>query len=1064
MILEYLNHDSIRIFNNSKNIEEVLKEGTALFPSELVQKEIAKGLKDFPNIPYSSMEDSILIPHFRISGITKPEVRFLVIPNGVALGFKKINIILILVTPENQPALHLRILQGLSSLLPQIESDVIQCKQISDVLTQIQKAEADMKPSFKNMNQNQIAFELQTNLEKGLTQVEAKLRLTVIGKNQIEREKPTPLYWKAIKSFFSLFAVLLWIATALCFIPGVDMPELGLAILIVILMNGIFSFLQEAKSDNAVDALRKLLAQESLVMRDGIQTSIPADELVPGDCIFLQEGDIVPADCRIIEADDVEVDNSSLTGESTSARRYKAEGEVLLEGKFLWLELPNILFAGSSILKGTAKAVVFGTGMYTEIGQIASITSVIKREESPLQKQLKSTVFTISVLAFSIGLVFLFLGWMVAGLSFVQAFIFFIGIFVANVPEGLLPTVTLSLALGVSRMAKRNAILKDLSSVETLGCTSVICSDKTGTLTQNSMRVVEVSYDQKTIPIVDLNTDNPTILELLLCGLNCNNAGLSPHPTGDPTELALLYFAEENKIQEKFKRIYTNAFESVRKRMSVVVEKDDGTKVIYAKGGSQEILAICTTALIEGKVIPIDDTLRKKLIDQSNESASKGYRLLSFAYSILQNKNSNPDSLSEDSNPGFHLNSNQDLWTCESLEKDLTYLGFTCMADPIRPKVPQAIHDCHTAGIRILMITGDHPLTAGSVAKSIGIGGDHPVVITGTQVDEMKDPALKEWIRKGEPIFARVSPSQKLRIVTALKELGEIVAVTGDGVNDGPALKKADMGIAMGKRGTEVAKEAARMILADDDFSTIVAAIEEGRAVFDNIRKFSGYVLNSNPQELIPFLIWVLIPGYPLLMTVMGVLAVDVGTDLIPAMGLGAEPPEKGIMERPPRNPKEKLISIGFILRSYLVQGSILCLSCFLTYYYFIYTVAGGVIPSSPEGLNMSQATPLYLQSLTAFFFPTITVQIANVMCKRSAKETIFQKNFFDNRIIFIGIGFAFFLCLIFFYTDLKKIYYFEPVPWHVYLFAFHGTFLLLGFEETKKFFRRRGYPLTFLA
>jgi sodium/potassium-transporting ATPase subunit alpha len=428
------------------------------------------------------------------------------------------------------------------------------------------------------------------------------------------------------------------------------------------------------------------------------------------------------------------------------------------------------------------------------------------------------------------------------------------------------------------------------------------------------------------------------------------------------------------------------------------------------------------------------------------------------------NKNSNPDSLSEDSNPGFHLNSNQDLWTCESLEKDLTYLGFTCMADPIRPKVPQAIHDCHTAGIRILMITGDHPLTAGSVAKSIGIGGDHPVVITGTQVDEMKDPALKEWIRKGEPIFARVSPSQKLRIVTALKELGEIVAVTGDGVNDGPALKKADMGIAMGKRGTEVAKEAARMILADDDFSTIVAAIEEGRAVFDNIRKFSGYVLNSNPQELIPFLIWVLIPGYPLLMTVMGVLAVDVGTDLIPAMGLGAEPPEKGIMERPPRNPKEKLISIGFILRSYLVQGSILCLSCFLTYYYFIYTVAGGVIPSSPEGLNMSQATPLYLQSLTAFFFPTITVQIANVMCKRSAKETIFQKNFFDNRIIFIGIGFAFFLCLIFFYTDLKKIYYFEPVPWHVYLFAFHGTFLLLGFEETKKFFRRRGYPLTFLA
>ncbi|MCI0657167.1 MAG: HAD-IC family P-type ATPase, partial [Acidobacteria bacterium] len=456
------------------------------------------------------------------------------------------------------------------------------------------------------------------------------------------------------------------------------------------------------------------------------------------------------------------------------------------------------------------------------------------------------------------------------------------------------------------------------------------------------------------------------------------------------------------------------------------------------------------------------------------------------------------------------------------------------------------------------MVTGDHALTASSIARQVGLGEAEPRVITGSDIDALSDLELTEIVRKGEPVFARVSPGQKLRIVSALKELGEVVAVTGDGVNDGPALKRADIGIAMGQRGTEVAKEAARIVLADDNFASIVAAVEEGRAVFENIRRFSGYIFNSNPQEVLPFLLWVLVPGFPLLMTVMGVLAVDVGTDLVPAMGLGIEPPEKGIMERPPRRKDQKLLSMRFILRSYLVQGAILCCSCFATWYYFVETVAGGLIPASPPGLDMAQATPLYLQALTAFFFATVAVQIANVLCKRSWQTSLFSRDFLpeerraallerlrfwtpkryafrirldyqvdalgqreaalafrdllwnlllhplrltaialsgiwiclgsfllapllrglaaflhafplalnlvSNPLILAGIAFELGLSWGFFYTDLAELYYFAPVPWHVYLFAFHGALFLLAFEEAKKYFRRKGYRLEFLG
>jgi len=418
------------------------------------------------------------------------------------------------------------------------------------------------------------------------------------------------------------------------------------------------------------------------------------------------------------------------------------------------------------------------------------------------------------------------------------------------------------------------------------------------------------------------------------------------------------------------------------------------------------------------------------------------------------------------------------------------------------------------------MITGDYALTAASIGRQIGLGQNAPLqTFTGAEVSEMDDQRLQQILAQGETIFARVAPEHKLRIVAQLKQMGEIVAVTGDGVNDAPALKKADIGIAMGLRGNDVAKEAAHMILTDDNFSSIVAAIEEGRAIFDNIKRFAAYVLNSNPQEMYPYIFWVLFPDIPLAMTVMGVLAVDVGTDLIPAMGLGIEPPEEGIMERPPRRRDEKILSLGFILRAYFVQGSLLALSCYATYYYMGWVLGVwhvgqslAAMPASPRGLQFAQSTPAYLQTLTAYFFPTVTTQVANVLCKRSAKASLFAVNFLQpgyrqealdviahwrprrapawftifapasawlakllerhyilfnlvsNPLIDLGILFELLLCYFFFYTPLAEIYYFAPVPWHVYLFACHGTVILLLFEETKKYYRRKGSPLEFLG
>jgi magnesium-transporting ATPase (P-type) len=1048
------------------------------------------------------LDSRIAIPHAQLEGLSHPEILIALCPRGVEIDGRRADIVVLLGSPAEQTASHLQLLQRLSSVLPAVAGELMKAKRKEEVVRRIARQEKlPGRATFINLTQDQVAFELRTDLAKGLTKEEAERRLRLHGANLLEKARRIPWYVKLLRNLFSFFAVLLWIAAVLCFLPAVAMCQLGAAILIVVMVNGLFAFLQEQRTDRAVEALQGLLSLKSRVIRDGHLTEVDAATLVPGDVVVLEQGDIVPADARLIEAFDVEVDNSTLTGESTSARRYKSDQPVLLEGSFLWIELPNIVFAGTAFLKGEARAVVFGTRMQTQVGEIARLTQEIPQEFSPLQRELRRAVVTIALLAATFGVVFLLLGWLATGLTFAQAFVFCIGLFVANVPEGLLPTVTLSLAMAVTRMAKKNALVKNLPSVETLGSTTVICSDKTGTLTENRMTVTEVYVDGKMIEVTGAGyrpegsfflegrelpkpevSGWETLSRLLECGALCNNAhiekaGADYRAVGDATEAALRALAEKARVSPTHSRVSVNPFDSVRKRMSVVVEIEGRPgPFLFVKGAPLEILERSERILFRGSEIPLDESHQARLKGEVDSLAARGLRVLGLAY-----REGGPSD-----------------------ETALTFLGLTAMSDPVRPAVKDAIQSCHRAGIRVLMVTGDYPLTAASIARQIGIGQGGSRVLTGAEISKIDDDALRKILAEGEPLFARVSPDHKLRIVSLLKSMGEVVAVTGDGVNDAPALKKADIGIAMGIRGNEVAKEAADMILADDNFGTIVAAIEEGRAVFHNIKRFMAYIFNSNPQEMYPYIVWMLVPGAPLAMTVMGVLAVDVGTDLVPAMGLGAESPEPGIMERPPRRRDEKLLSLGLVLRSYFVQGTILALSCYVTYFYMGWWLGAFesgfsllAMPPSPSGLELRDSSREYLQTLSAYFFPTVAVQIANVMSKRSWKNSLFSMeflhperrreilarvrewsegaarllgrhplwlNFLSNPLILAGIAFELGFCYLLFYTPLSRLYFFAPIPWHVYLFAFHGTILLLLFEETKKYFRRRGHSLEFLG
>ena len=1057
-------------------------------------EESIKALKDHESIDGVLASTGSAIFHTFSEAAEDIKIVLAVSPSGIPHPTRKkekINMLWLIVSPIKESGTHFQLLSHLEGLLLNkiFRKEVLAAKTKDAVIGIVKREEGSGRDAYIPLTREEILSELNT-LETGLADREALHRLAVVGPNILKRVARKHLLYDFLQNLTNLFAILLWFGGALSFVAG--MPELGWAIFLVIMINASFSFWQEYKAERAVEALQKLLPQKVKVIREGKEREISSSGLVPGDIILLNEGDNIPADGRLIQADDMRVDNSPLTGESRPV--YKM-AESLENGKnFIWTEMPNLIFAGTSVLSGIGKAVVTATGMDTEIGKVAYLTQAIRAEMSPLQKEMIRLTRVVTWIAISLGVLFFLLGFKIAGLTYLESFIFAIGIIVANVPEGLLPTVSLSLAMGVQRMARKNAIVKKLSAVETLGSVNVICTDKTGTLTTNEMCVKRLWVNGKDIEVTGrgyapqgdfirsgnvlsreaLKKDG--VEELLQAASLCNNTHLIVplqkgasggwSISGDPTEGALIVAAEKagikmDELKEKNPRIAHLSFERIRKRMTTIHRMPNDTEkgrngeaeilihrfadspihpfVSFTKGAPKETLTLCTKIKKAGKIVELTEQERDEILKQNDVMASEGLRVLAVAYRPLTHPS---PQRGEGKGEGQRF-------TAEEVEKDLTFLGLIAMFDPPRPEVKKAIEECHTAGIRVIVMTGDYGLTAQAIAKEIGIGGDDTKVITGLELSRLSHRELRDVLKQGEVIFARVQPKDKLRVVAALQEFGEIVAVTGDGVNDAPALKKADIGIAMGMRGSDVAKEAAEIVLADDNFATIVEAIREGRAVYSNIKKFVTYIFASNIPEIIPFIAFAIFK-IPLPLTVMQILAVDLGTDVAPALGLGVEPPEEGIMNQPPRPKTKRLLDFSLLARAYLFLGPIEAVLC-MAGFFFVYWLNGW-----RPGMEMPSRGIIYTTATTMTLAGIVASQIGNVFACRAEKESVFNVGFFKNKLVLFGILTEIALILFLTYTSfMQNIFGLAPLGWREWGFLLVFPVIVLLMEEGRKWVAR---------
>jgi len=901
---------------------------------------------------------------------------------------------------------------------------------------------------------------------RGLSNEQVEENTRVYGKNVLAKPKGKPIILVFLENFTSLMAIMLWIGGGIALFTGT--PELAYAIWMVNVLNGLFSFWQEFRAGKATEALKNMLPANARVIRDGNETQILAEDLVPGDVMIIEEGDKISADARLIASSDMQVNQSTLTGESNPIRKTH---DPILEDGLTKFEMSNLIFEGTSVSSGTGRAVVTATGMNTEFGHIASLAQTVKEEQSPLQKELDVLTKQITIISAVVGISFLVLALFVVHQPFAQAFIFALGMFVAFIPEGLLPTVTLSLAMAVQRMATEHALVKRLSAVETLGCTSVICSDKTGTLTQNEMTVTHLFLPGREMEVSGLGyapegeilyegkpvkaEDDYDLKTLLVAASFCGNARILPPDEksdrytvlGDPTEACLGVAAQKAgiHIQQELDvtpRLRELPFDSTRKRMSTIHNLartvNGKNRIAYVKGAPKETLDLCVNMMKDGELVELSDEMRKQIMDANDHYATMGLRVLAVAVRRLGPDDELPAALRD--------------YTPEIIEKNLSFVGLVAMMDPPRPEVAAAVAECHKASIRIIMITGDYGLTAESIAKKIGIvTSEHPNIITGTQLKDMPDEDLKAAL-KNEVIFARMAPEQKYRVVSALQEIGEIVAVTGDGVNDAPALKKADIGVAMGITGTDVAKEAAEMILTDDNFASIVKAIREGRAVYRNIRKFLLYIFNSNTPEAIPSAAFLFSGGLiPLPLTVMQILSIDLGTDMVPALGLGAELPEDGIMEVPPRKQGERLLNKRLMMLAYGWYGmmeSLLSLGG-----YFLVNIANGW----PSATALASSGFVYQEATTMALASIVFCQIGVVLCARTETTSIFKNSIFNNRTILSGIVLEILLILSFMYVPfMREFLQTAPIGGVEWLYLILCPVLIICLDELRKFIVRQ--------
>lgn len=869
---------------------------------------------------------------------------------------------------------------------------------------------------------------------EGLAGAEAERRFKEYGPNELEDLSRRSLLVTFLQQFVHFFALVLWVGAGMAFFaesrqPGQGMAALGWAIIGVIIVNGVFSFWQVYRAERAAQALQKLLPQTVKLRRDGSVRHGTPRQLVPGDVILLEGGDRVPADCRLIQSQSLRVNTATVTGESVPVARDATPDSSATR----LLDSHNLVLAGTSVVAGEAEALVFATGRHTAFGEIAMLTQTTLKGLSPLQREVARLSRLVAIIALGLGAAFFIIGQWV-GLSFWANLMFAIGIIVANVPEGLLPTMTLALAMGSQRMARRNALVRHLPAVETLGSTTVICTDKTGTLTLNQMTAKQIYLEGQWFDTSDgrmieqAAVRHPQFFAVArLCHNLVEMRGTQTGWCGDPMEVALVELADRAGVRmERAVKTDEIPFDAQRMRLTTMHTLPDG-RWLLCKGAPEVVVGLCHAVETATGQELLTGESRAELLEAAAVAARGGLRVLALAWSR------SPEA------------------DAEGMERDLVLSGLVALEDPPRPDVPEAMKRCLEAGIKVIMVTGDHPQTALAIAREIGmVKGSNPVVITGEQLLHLSSTQLQLKLDAEEILFARVAADQKLLIVQALKRKREVVAVTGDGVNDAPALKAADIGVAMGLSGTDVAREAADIVLLDDHFSSIVAAVEEGRSVFANMRKFLTYILTSNVPELVPYLAFVLL-RIPLPLTVIQILAVDLGTDMVPALGLGVEPPHPQVMKLPPRPRTERLVQWPLMVRAYLWLGTMQAAAAMAAYFYILHR--GGWT----FGTTLGPEEVLYRQATTGCLAAIIVMQVANVFICRSEVLSAFQFKWRSNPLLLWGVAVECLLILGVVYTPWgNKAFGTSPIALTDWLFIVPFAVAMLAVEESRKFFVRR--------
>lgn len=870
-----------------------------------------------------------------------------------------------------------------------------------------------------------------SNAETGLSAAEAASRLASVGPNKLDEEEKTPMWKRFFEQMADPMVIMLLVAAAISVITGFIQgePEWADAVIIlsVVILNSVLGVAQEAKSEQALEALQEMSAAQSKVMRDGKLVHMPSSELVPGDIVLLEAGDSVPADCRVLESASMKIEEAALTGESVPVEKHADQIALAADTDDVPLgDRKNMCYMGSTVVYGRGRAVVVGTGMKTEMGKIATALTQAKKELTPLQMKLNELsgiltklVLAICVIIFAVD-IFRHFGDLGSNPAMLlDTFMVAVSLAVAAIPEGLVAVVTIVLSMGVTKMSKRQAIIRKMTAVETLGCTQIICSDKTGTLTQNKMTVVkhELACSE----------------EKFLAGMAlCSDAKWDEEKgeaVGEPTECALVNDAAKAGMQGldvEHPRVGEAPFDSGRKMMSVVVEEADGTFEQYTKGGPDVVLSRCTHVYENGEIVPMTDARREEILAANKAMADQALRVLALSSRTYTEKPS-------DCSPA-------------ALEHDLVFCGLSGMIDPVRPEVTAAIAEAKEAGIRAVMITGDHIDTAVAIAKDLGIITDASQAITGAQLDKISDEDFKERVTEFS-VYARVQPEHKARIVDAWKSRGNIVAMTGDGVNDAPSIKRADIGVGMGITGTDVTKNVADMVLADDNFATIINAVEEGRRIYDNIRKVIQFLLSANIAEVLSVFVATLI-GFTIFQPVQ-LLWINLITDSLPALALGMEEAEGDVMKRKPRNASDGVFAGGMGL-DIAFQGVIITLLVLASFFAGVYFDMGYIDIADMIAGNADA------EGVTMAFITLSMVEIFHSFNMRSRRASIFSMKK-QNKWLWGAAALALVLTVVPVEVDfLAEVFGFMPLPVHALLTALGLAFLIIPIMEVYKAIMRK--------